>query len=214
MINEVYKKYLMYVREYLTQHNGINSPNPLHPFRSRYHHTIRVLHWCFRLAEEEAELDKEALYTAAIFHDIGYTDRDNGTHAERSCQAFLEYAKTQNMAPELVEKVADMIAKHSDKTLLREPDTSRELILLLEADLLDEEGAMGIVWDCMTLGNAHTNSYGNAYYHMMEHSNKPEPNPMVTPKAIRYWEKKKKIASEFAEELKYDLMIGSEYFDF
>lgn len=214
MINEAYKNYLIYVREYLTQHNGINSPNPLHPFRSRFHHTIRVLHWCFRLSEEENDIDKEALYTAAIFHDIGYTDRDNENHANRSCQAFLEYARTQHMAPELVEKVADMIAKHSDKGLLKEPDTSKELILLMEADLLDEEGAMGIVWDCMTLGNAHTNSYGNAYYHIMESSNKPEPNPMVTPKAIKYWEKKKQIAAEFAEELKKDLMIGSEYFDF
>lgn len=174
MINEAYKNYLIYVREYLTQHNGINSPNPLHPFRSRFHHTIRVLHWCFRLSEEENDIDKEALYTAAIFHDIGYTDRDNENHANRSCQAFLEYARTQHMAPELVEKVADMIAKHSDKGLLKEPDTSKELILLMEADLLDEEGAMGIVWDCMTLGNAHTNSYGNAYYHIMESSNKQD----------------------------------------
>lgn len=213
MIKEAYKKYLIYVREYLTQHNGINSPNPLHPFRSRFHHTIRVLHWCFRLSEEETDIDREALYIAAIFHDIGYTDRNNETHAERSCQAFLEYARTQQMAPKLMEKVADMIEKHSDKELLAKADTSKELILLMEADLLDEEGAMGIVWDCMTLGNAHTNSYGNAYYHIMENSNKPEPNPMVTQKAIRYWEKKKRIAAEFAEELKEDLMIGSEYFD-
>lgn len=213
MIKEAYKKYLIYVREYLTQHNGINSPNPLHPFRSRFHHTIRVLHWCFRLSEEETDIDREALYIAAIFHDIGYTDRNNETHAKRSCQAFLEYARTQHMEQELTEKVADMIEKHSDKELLAKADTSKELILLMEADLLDEEGAMGIVWDCMTLGNAHTNSYGNAYYHIMENSNKPEPNPMVTQKAIRYWEKKKRIAAEFAEELKEDLMIGSEYFD-
>lgn len=214
MINETYKNYLMYVREYLTEHHGINSPNPLHPFRSRYHHTIRVLHWCFRLAEEEKDIDRQALYVAAIFHDSGYTDRDNETHAQRSAQVFLEYAKAQNMEKKFMEKVADMIGKHSDKILLRSSETSRELVLLMEADLLDEEGAMGIVWDCMTLGNAHTNSYGNAYYHIMESSNKPEPNPMVTPKAIQYWEEKKKIAAEFAEELKKDLMIGSEYFEF
>ncbi len=214
MINERYRAYLMYVREYLIKNNGINSPNPLHPFRSRFHHTIRVLHWCFRLTEDEKEVDKEAVYTAAIFHDIGYTDKENETHAERSCNAFKEYAKTQEMSPELVEKVADMIQDHSQKELLKDSNTSKELILLLEADALDEEGAMGIVWDCMTLGNAHVNSYGNAYYHIMENSNKSEPNPMVTPKARSYWEEKKKIAREFAQELKEDLMIGSEYFDF
>lgn len=218
MINQDYKTYLMYVRDYLISHNGINSPNPLHPFRSRYHHTIRVLHWCFRLCEEEPELeenlDKEALYLAAIFHDIGRADRDNESHAERSCHAFLEYARNHGMEPDLTEKVADMIRKHSDKSLLKEPGTSMELKLLLEADLLDEEGAMGIVWDCMTIGNAHANSYGNAYTHIMESSNKPEQNPMVTPRAIWYWEKKKRIVSQFVEELKDDLMIGSEYFDF
>ncbi|NLK76163.1 MAG: HD domain-containing protein [Clostridiales bacterium] len=214
MIKENYREYLKYVREYLTEHHGINSPNPLHPFRSRYHHTIRVLHWCFRLKEDAGEnVDLEALYTAAIFHDIGYADCDNENHAKRSYQAFLEYAKNQNMDTVFANKVADMIRKHSNKELLKEPETSKELILLMEADLLDEEGAMGIVWDCMTLGNAHVNSYGNAYTHIMESSNKPEPNPMVTPRAIQIWEHKKKIAAEFAEELKEDLMIGSEYFD-
>lgn len=214
MINEKYKEYLSYVRTYLTEHNGINSPNPLHPFRSRYHHTIRVLHWCFRLTEEETEIDKEALYIAAIFHDIGYTDRDNENHAERSCYAFREYAKKENMSMKFIDKVADMILYHSDKSRIKKPETSRELVLLMEADLLDEEGAMGIVWDCMTLGNAHTNSYGNAYHYIMENSNKPEPNPMITPKAIAYWEKKKRIAAEFAEELENDLMIESDYFEF
>lgn len=213
MVNERYKEYLKYVREYLIQHNGMNSPNPLHPFRSRYHHTIRVLHWCFRLADEEQGIDKEALYTAAVFHDIGYADKENENHAQRSYEAFLEYAKMHNMEPLFVEKTADMIRRHSDKKLLKESDTSKELILLLEADLLDEEGAMGIVWDCMTLGNEHVNSYGNAYYHIIESSSKQEPNPMVTPKAVRYWDEKKRIAAEFAEELKEDLMIGSEYFD-
>lgn len=213
MVDERYKAYLMYVREYLTQNNGIHSPNPLHPFRSRFHHTIRVLHWCFRLIEEEEGIDKEAVCTAAIFHDIGYSDKDNETHAERSYNAFKEYANMQNMSPEFVEKVAEMVRNHSRKGLLKDPNTSKEQIILLEADALDEEGAMGIVWDCMTLGNAHVNSYGNAYYHIMENTNKPEPNPLVTSKGRQYWEEKKKIASEFAQELKEDLMIGSEYFE-
>lgn len=213
MINERYKEYLSYVREYLTRNHGINSPNPLHPFRSRYHHIIRVLHWCFRLAEGEKELDREALYTAAIFHDIGYTDRDNEQHAQRSSAAFQEYAKANGMEQSFTEKVAQMIYGHSDKTLLQKADTAKEMILLLEADLLDEEGAMGIVWDCMTLGYARVNSYGNVYDYIMESSNKPEPNPMVTPKARQYWAEKKRIAAEFAEHLKNDLMIGSEYFE-
>ena len=96
-MNETYQKYLTYVKQYLTEHKGIESPNPLHPFRSRFQHSIRVLHWCQRLAEGLENVDKEALYTAAIFHDIGYENRNNECHAQRSAQAFHEYAKAQGM---------------------------------------------------------------------------------------------------------------------
>ena len=84
---------------------------------------------------------------------------------------------------------------------------------MLEADLLDEEGAMGIVWDCMTMGNAHASSYAKAYYHIMESSNKEEPNPMVTERARKYWDEKKEIVAIFSRVLEDDLMIGSEYFE-
>lgn len=78
---------------------------------------------------------------------------------------------------------------------------------------MDEEGAMGVVWDCMAMGNVHANSYAKAYYHIMENSNKEEPNPMVTEKAKAYWDEKKRIVARFAELLADDLMIGSPYFD-
>ena len=191
----------------------MESPNPLHPFRSRFQHSIRVLHWCERLVEGLDNVDTEALYTAAIFHDIGYADRDNEHHAQRSVQAFQEYAQAQQMEETFSRKVQRLIACHSDKNRMRDKDADLEMILLMEADLLDEEGAMGIVWDCMTMGNAHASSYAKAYYHIMESSNKEEPNPMVTERAIRFWEEKKGIAARFAKLLEDDLMIGSEYFD-
>lgn len=213
MMNETYKKYLTYVKEYLIQHQGIESPNPLHPFRSRFQHTIRVLHWCIRLSEGMEGIDHEILNTAAIFHDIGYSSRDNEHHASRSVQAFHEYAKAQGMEEGFSRRVERLIACHSDKGLMKEPGTEMEMILLMEADLLDEEGAMGIVWDCMTMGNLHAPSYARAYYHIMESSNKEEPNPMVTHRAKEIWEEKKGIVAKFVELLEDDLMIGSEYFE-
>ena len=212
-MNETYKMYLKYVKEYLTEHRGIESPNPLHPFRSRFQHSIRVLHWCERLTEGLADVDREALYTAAIFHDIGYEHRDNDHHAARSALAFREYARNQQMDRKFAEKVEGLVACHTDKNRMREPDASLEMVLLMEADLLDEEGAMGIVWDCMTMGNAHASSYAKAYYHILESSNKEEPNPMVTERAREFWEEKKGIVARFTRLLEDDLMIGSEYFE-
>ncbi len=213
MRKERYSEYLAYVKEYLTKHGGMVSPNPRHPFRSRFQHTIRVLHWCFRLTEGMEQVEKEVLYTAAIFHDIGYADKDNDRHALRSGKAFHEYALESRMDEEFREKVERLIYAHSNKALLKEKNIGLELILLMEADLLDEEGAMGIVWDCMSMGNIHASSYAAAYYHIMENSNKEEPNPMVTERAKVFWEKKKQVVSEFAEILAEDLMIGSPYFD-
>ncbi len=212
-MNEKYRKYLIYVKQYLTEHKGIESPNPLHPFRSRFQHSIRVLHWCRRLAEGLEGVDKDALYTAAIFHDIGYENRDNEHHAQRSALAFRAYARQQQMDEEFSRKVEALIACHTDKNRMRDADTSLEMVLLMEADLLDEEGAMGIVWDCMTMGNAHASSYAKAYYHIMESSNKEEPNPMVTERARKYWDEKKEIVAIFSRVLEDDLMIGSEYFE-
>lgn len=212
MMNETYKEYLTYVKEYLIQHRGLESPNPLHPFRSRFQHTIRVLHWCMRLSQGMEHVDRNLLCTAAIFHDIGYGSWDNENHAGRSVQAFHEYALAQGMEKEFSRKVERLIARHSDKSLLKDPETEPEMILLLEADLLDEEGAMGIVWDCMTMGNLHASSYARAYYHIMESSNKEEPNPMVTERAKMIWEEKKGIVEKFVKLLEDDLMIGSEYF--
>lgn len=213
MRRERYTEYLEYVKEYLTKHGGMVSPNPRHPFRCRFQHTIRVLHWCFRLAEGLEQVEKEVLYTAAIFHDIGYSDGENDRHALRSGQAFHEYALNRQMNAEFREKVEKLIYAHSNKALLKNKNVSLELILLMEADLLDEEGAMGIVWDCMSMGNIHASSYAAAYYHIMENSNKKEPNPMVTEKAKVFWEEKKRVVSEFADILAEDLMIGSPYFD-
>ena len=158
-------------------------------------------------------MDREALYTAAIFHDIGYEHRDNEHHAARSALAFREYARNQQMDRKFAEKVEGLVACHTDKNRMREPDASLEMVLLMEADLLDEEGAMGIVWDCMTMGNAHASSYAKAYYHILESSNKEEPNPMVTERAREFWEEKKGIVARFTRLLEDDLMIGSEYFE-
>lgn len=89
MRRERYIEYLTYVKEYLTEHGGMAAQNPRHPFRSRFQHTIRVLHWCFRLAEGMEQVEKEVLYTAAIFHDIGYEKEENDRHALRSGRRFM-----------------------------------------------------------------------------------------------------------------------------
>ena len=39
----MYEEYIRYVEEYLTIHNGNVPPAPKMAFRSKFHHTLRVL---------------------------------------------------------------------------------------------------------------------------------------------------------------------------
>lgn len=175
-----------------------------HSFRSRYKHITRVLGWCKRI-EKDLECDKDVLYTSAIFHDVGYSVNKEG-HAKYSAEMFLKYANEHNFDKDFTDKVYDIILKHSNKEYLNNKDSSNELILLLEADLLDEEGALGLVWDLMARGAKHSISYDEALDEIETHSGHIlEQDYMVTPTAKMYWNKKKKFVKEFIDEFKFDL---------
>lgn len=44
----MYEQHLQYVKDYLLQSGGFYPPDPQYNFRSKYEHTLRVLHWCKR----------------------------------------------------------------------------------------------------------------------------------------------------------------------
>lgn len=204
------KAMLAYLENYLTEHDGDRSAREGQAFRSRIGHTRRVLSWLCRLLEELEDpdaVDVDVLMAAAIFHDIGYRRRiDNTGHAARSAAIFLEYAKAHDLDPEFTEDVHYLVAHHSNKELLREEDTPLELILLMEADLLDEEGAMGILRHLMALGFESPDSYEAALTRLQEQDGYIlGENPMVTPAAQAYWEEKQSLVDDFLNHLERDL---------
>lgn len=201
---------LMYVQEALVKNGGEHSRNPAQQFRSRSAHCRRVYEWCRRLIREEQlpGIREDILLTAAIFHDCGY----NGSgipHEKLGAEIFRAYMGVHHPSLDtLTETVAGMILLHSDKALLRAPETPLELILLMEADLLDEEGAMGIVTDCFTLAgsNRFTAEYVRA--HLRKNAcSIAEQFPMVTPFAKRCWEKKQRIVADFYAAYEEDTLF-------
>ncbi|MCI8668651.1 MAG: HD domain-containing protein [Lachnospiraceae bacterium] len=155
-----------YVRKNLDNNYGNLSANPNQRFRERYEHIIRVVQWAELLAEG-MKLDYNVLITAAIFHDVGYGAGDNEYHARRSAEIFKQFTLTKQWDTVFVEKVYDIILHHSDKDLLG-TDIPMELVILMEADLLDAD---------------------------LKYK-KIVPNPMVTEKAKRIWEEKKDLFLE------------------
>jgi uncharacterized protein len=212
MIDENYISMFMYVKDILKDNdNNATKLIEKFPFRIRSEHIWRVYNWAKRLVDinEYKNLDTESLLIASLFHDAGYAISPNSKeHAENSEIIFRKYSKENNFEKGKEDFIAYLIKNHSNKQLMDNENTSIELIILFEADILDETGTMSILWDCMAEGRKEKQSYINAYEHIKENSMKIiNGNPMKTQKGKEYWEKKQKMVKGFIEELAYDLGI-------
>jgi uncharacterized protein len=194
--------------------NGFNDATKIEkfPFRKRSEHIWRVYKWAERLIDinEYKELDVDSLLIASLFHDVGYARAaDPKFHAENSEIIFREYAKENNFDKKQENFIAYLVKNHSSKNLMDKEDTPIELIILFEADILDETGSMSILWDCMAEGAKDDQSYENVYKHISTNTMKIlNGNPMKTKKAKKYWEKKQELAKIFINELEIDLGIN------
>ena len=198
---------LAFVKKTLEENNAIKPLKAHHSFRSRYTHSVRIYKWCKRLVLDLPNCNKDILYTAAIFHDIGYA-HGKKDHAKESAKLFLEYAKDNNFDDDFSSEVARIISLHSNKELLKDKDSTDELILLLEADLLDEEGCMGIVWDLLSKGALGCENYEDSLSEVWNHSGHIlNQDYMVTPIAKKYWDEKKNFVKEFLEQFESDLFL-------
>lgn len=201
----------MYEKMFAYAHDFLKTDTDSMPFRSRYEHTRRVFGWCKRLLENEPSVNREAVLAAAVFHDTGYAKSpDDSQHGAYSAEICEKYLSENGYPGEFINKVSHLVANHSKKQLLKEKGTSLELIVLMEADLLDETGAMSILWDCMAEGSSNVQTYEKAYHHILNYSlRRISYNPMVTGKARKFWEDKQRLTHEFIVHLMVDLGIES-----
>lgn len=175
-------------------------------FRSRSDHTRRVFRWAERLCGRTQGVDRDVLFTAAVFHDAGYSVPESDRHQTESERIFREYAADNGFDSDFTEKVALCVGTHSDKELLKTPDKlTIEQILLMEADLLDEEGAMLIARYALACGYKGNSSYEKVLSRITEESDGKEENPMVTEYAKELWAAKDNYVREFIRLLQYDL---------
>jgi len=186
--------------------------NALLPFRTRSAHIWRVFLWARRLMGDQTSdrrADEESLLTAALFHDTGYALQPDGQkHADGSAVLFSRYMKEKGIAFANPDFIISLIRNHSAKSLMREKDTPIELILLMEADLLDETGAMTIAWDCMAEGAQTEQSFEGAYRRIEAFTRKQlAENPMVTESARAIWADKQALIRRFMSHLAFDLGI-------
>ena len=198
-----------YVKEALSTYDGHGGVSKTRIKYSRYDHTVRVYNWVMILAEDYQEtIDMEALQIATIFHDIGYglNKEDMGSHGKDGAELCREYLKSTGYPEARIDFVCELIAKHSDKDCMHFDEIPMELVLLMEADLLDDTGAHGIIMDAWIRATREDVSFETILEHIKKFTLKQmQDNPMRTKKAYKIWEDKKELTNRFVESLTVDL---------
>ena len=184
---------------------------------TRCEHTKRVLGWAKRLYDATADktgLRYEELMTAAIFHDVGraVSARTGGNHAKAGVPITRDWLLSNGYDPGRAEYIAGLVGAHSDKHRMRDPDIDRNLLMLMEADLLDDMGLLGLVMDTMIVRARKTDAtfydcynHYERYTHPMQHD-----CPVVTPEAKALWDAKTESTDRFMEEYRKDILFGGE----
>ena len=174
-------------------------------FRDKLEHTKRVYMWANRLLEYE-KADKAVVLMGVIFHDVGYlfADKEHPRYSAEICREYLEKACYDH---EFIDKVVDIVTNHVNKELLDDPNTSMEQIILIEADCLDESGAMSVLRDAISEGLSGVESYNKVYKRLCERSiiKKTKKFRCVTATAKKFWLEKQQLYIGFLSSLKYDL---------
>ena len=199
---------IAYVNDLLAQYNVTGNPRARKIGYSRSEHIMRVYRWAVRLYNaypDKNEVDLEVLSIAAVFHDVGYC-RESDDHAKAGSELCREYLLEKGYPLSKTELVCDVIARHSDKDAIHD-DIPIELVLLLEADMLDDMGAMGLVIDVwMEAVCGEDVTFRSILRHMEKYTlaEMQRENPMRTDEGRRIWEEKKALTEAFVASYKED----------
>lgn len=208
-----YDKMFAHVKSRLEKSSKQGSANKTRINYNRYEHIRRVYAWMERIVSEcnsQYTINEKALHIATIFHDAGYgMYEDNKKHGFAGASICCAYMEKKKYDKNLLDEVVFLIENHSRKELLGQKDTPIELTILMEADLLDDTGAMGLLMDAMVQSKKDKTEFHKVYNHILTHSYEELlENPMVTEPAKRYWKRKQDLLIEFVKQLEMDLDIG------
>ena len=186
---------------------------------SRYEHTKRVLGWAKRLYDatpDKTGLRYEDLMIAAIFHDVGRAEaaRQGGDHAKAGIPITRDWLLSNGFDPERAEYIAALVGEHSEKGRMGDPSIDRNLLMLMEADLLDDMGLLGIVMDTLIVrARKPEATFYDCYNHYERYTHPLQHDcPVVTPEAKAFWNEKTELTDRFMEQYRRDILIGGEHY--
>lgn len=190
------------VIEYVKKQTMENGRPANYPFRSRYEHTMRVYRWAIKL-QAKCGGDLEIITLAALLHDIGW-DSDR-PHNEVGAEMAVEYLDSIGYDEEKIARVGEIILRHEDQDT--QDELSLECKVVMDADLLDEVGALSVIWDSMATACEDEATYKKAYYRIKNYYriNRPKIRRCKTDAARAEYEHRMKAIEEFLSELEREL---------
>ena len=107
--------------------------------------------------------------------------------------------------PETIRRVGEIIMIHEDKD--SDVDLSLECKIVMDADLLDEVGAISVLWDSMATACEDEASYKKAYYRIKNYyrNNKPKIRRCKTDAARAEYTKRMQLLDSFIFQLEKEL---------
>ncbi|WP_244832925.1 HD domain-containing protein [Clostridium sp. BJN0001] len=132
------------VIEFVRKKTEENKRPSNYKFRDRFSHIMRVYNWALKINEIECG-NKEIISLAALFHDSGWDD--NIPHGDVSAKIAYDFLKEHNFNESVIDEVVFIVKNHSLKN--KEMSFPKNCSIVMDADLLDEVGALSIIWDSM-----------------------------------------------------------------
>ena len=108
-----------------------------------YQHTQRVLHMALKLSEAEPQpVDEMVIILACLLHDV----KDYKLSGDEAAgpKAAADWLNQNNADQTIIDQVVEIISTLSFKGKVHRPMSSREGMIVQDADRLDAVGAIGI----------------------------------------------------------------------
>lgn len=190
------------VIEYVKKMTADNGRPPNYPFRSRFEHTMRVYRWAIKL-QSKLGGDLDIIVLASLLHDVGWDDER--PHSEVGAELAVEYLDQLGVDPDIIKRVGEIIMIHTEKD--SEMELTLECKIVMDADLLDEVGAIGILWDSMATACEDEASYKKAYYRIKNYYriNKPKIRRCKTDAGRTEYNKRMQMIENFIFQLEKEL---------
>jgi len=206
------EKMLEFVRGFIESHDPVATKlERRFPFRRLADHCFRCCRWAERICRIEGG-DADVAEVSALFHDIGKcVDNTRERHAVAGAEICADYLSRIGCDVGKRDRIVRIVRHHVEHC--HGDESSLEARIESDADILDETGAMTVLWDCMAQGAEQEQSYllardrvHDAYRNLARKTRAS----FQTETGWRFFRERREFLGRFLKHLDFELGITGE----